>query len=326
MPDENDVGATPGADDTGQGGQPADTNNGNQGEDAILKNFYQLPDDVRNVLGALPEETRNQVVKAIDDHRISQETGFNDRLTRGREAEVNLTQLLNDPNIVSYLQTGNLPNKQQANDQLNQQNSSSDQRDFSKYGDGAKDFVDDLVAQVMDQITPALAGVQTEVQGIKSVFNQNQANSQWGNLEIWAKENNLPDPNNYASTIGMVIKQNPNLTVDQAYRVALDSKDLVNLRTPVNQPNKPNTQDQTGGTNQKTKQPVNNLPGGNTGSGSPRSVTEDGNEGLDAGDIALKARLEGKVTSLADSIKAGFAKAIGKYNEEHGTSLTENDL
>ena len=290
----------------------------NQGnEDAILQSFYQLPDEVRNAIRLLPEDQRDNVVRAFDQHRADQETGFNDRLQRGRQAEDNLTELLQDPNIIAYLNNGSMPNQSQQQTQPPNQ-----QSDFSRYGDGAEEFVKDLVSVLKQEM--GVDGIKDELTNIRSTFANTQRETQWQALETFARDNGLPDPGNYQSTISMVMRQNPNLTIDQAYRVALDSQDLVNLRQPVNRPQQQNqTQEQTVNTQQNTQPPVNQPPGGNSASASARSVTEGGGDPVTE---ALKARLEGKPVNLIDRIKSGFSEVIKQVNERDGTNYTEDNL
>ncbi len=310
LENKEDAGANPGEE---QNSQPADDNNSDdQGNEDILKSFYQLPDDVRSAINMLPDEQRVQTIKAFDDHRASQETGFNDKLQKGRQAEDNLTALLRDPNIDSYLRTGGMSNQQESNQQLNQEQ--PQRRNFSKYGEGAEDFAKDLVAEIADTIN--VGGIRDEVAGIRNVFAQNQQQTSWQALEEYTKENNLPDPNNYASNISMMVK-NQGLTVDEAYRVALGSDGLVNLRQPVNQIQR------QAGEQEQIGQSVNSVPGGNRGSGSPRSVTEQDDDPVE---VALKARLAGKPLSIGGMFKEKISAVLAKYNEDHGTNLTEGDL
>lgn len=322
MGGNNQSGVDPGQTQNGgdvQNDQPDANNQTNdQGNDAILQSFYQLPDDVRQVISALPEEQRIAAINAFDQHKSNVEERMRQAIETGRKDRDTLNSLLADPNIQRFIATGELGNTDQADRQsagtTNQRQSSY----AAQYGEDAANLVQALKEEITGDL--GIDKLATAVQELQQLVRTDRQNSAWADLKVWASEQGLPDPQDYQSTIASLLRNNPNLSPEMAYKAAMNVSDLQ-VRPPAEQ-SQGGTAGQSAATDSQRQKLTTESPGANRAAMSPKFETEE----VDPVEEALKDRREGTVKSLKDQIVNGAKKVIASINERDHTSISIDDL
>lgn len=287
-----------------------------------LESFYQLTDVTKAAIRALPPETRDAAITALTDARVSQENEFQKRLAgqqeelnRGRQAIDERNALTNDPKWQAFAinEYGDKPPVTPNADKVN----------YSQYGEQGEQFFKDMGSIVEKGVAP----LREEVNALRSGFAQSQQEQNWTALEAYAKEQALPDPNNYKSQINMLVTRN-GLTIDQAYRASVDLSTL-SMRTPVNDLSKqtaPNPENPD--TQNKPNIPAGNeLPGGNRGSNAPRYETKDQQLSVvDQVKAAVKRRAEQGAPNENENWEKALDTAMANMSQERGVKITKDDL
>ena len=311
-----DRGADPGPEDNKdasvQNDQPQDKNKKDDQvntEEAILQSFYQLPDDVRQAINSLPEEQRTATINAFDKHRSEFEGGMQVRLKEGREAVDSITALMSDPRIRDIVNGVTTAVEQPQNPPANQNQPSTP----GQFGEEGEAFMRAMSGMIKEDL--GIDDLKSTVASMGTLFNKTTYDNEMENLKAWAEKENMPDPDIYRSTMSVIKNNNPNLTLDQVYKVALRTEDIP-TRPSVNGP-KLDEQNQDG-----TKIISTQLPGGSKSSAVARTATED----LDPVKVAIENHKKGIRLNIPQALKDGAAKAVQIYNELHGTNVNADDL
>jgi hypothetical protein len=287
---------------TGQPNSQNDLNSGQPGQ-PNLELLYQLSAEDRAAIMALPPEVRNPAVAALDKARIDQENGFNTKLEEGRQAIANMNALYADPRFQDFLM-GNSQQAPPTNTPAVQSTASNGLYETPEQAQQANAIIEDMARKISESLN--INELSAAVQNIQRGMLQNSQQRDWEALKEFTKENNLPDPDSMRSKIALTQRDNPGLTLDQAYTANVDLMALQ-TRPPItdtgNEQNT-NTEDGNGG-----------LPVPNT-----ETVVEDPVE------AAYKRAEEGKRIDPEGGFKDSFSESIAAYNAEHGTSFEPDDF
>lgn len=288
-----------------------------------LELLYQLSETDRAAIMALPPGLRNPAVAALDKARVDFERGMQEKLELGRQAIANEKALFADPRFQEFMMGG---------DQRSRINNSAPPQqpppktDYGQlYGDEATK-VDAVVGDIANRVKEALNidGINDTLANLQRGMLSNQQEQGWENLVEYAKENDLPDPNGIKSQIYIMLRDNPNMQLDQAYTANVDLKSLI-TRPPITP--SVNTEDDGGkqgedGVGNGGLPVATQMPGTSKSSAVPDTKTEV----TDPVEAAYARRAEGKVVDPQGGFKDAYKSAIDEYNEAHGTTFQPDDF
>lgn len=321
------AGATPGQGGTAtnvQGGQPnLQPPTLDQPAQPTLESLYQLSETDKAAIMAMPENLRNPAIAALNQARVDFEKGMQEKLEEGRQAKANMDALFADPRFQDWM-AGQGP---QAQPPAQQQQPPPQNNNYGNlYGEQAEQmevFMTDLTGRMKEAL--GIDGIQSTLQNLQRNSAQTEMDRKWAALEDFTKANNLPDPNGIKSQVFMLLGQNPNMTLDQAYNANVDLQAL-STRPPITPV--ANTEDGVN-TGDGNVQPDNNTPTGNAMPGSSKSSAVPRTETQEIADPVERAfanRAEGNRVDPTQGMHDAFAASVQAYNDENGTNFTVDDF
>ena len=307
-------GVAPGPQPAVQNNQPgnATPNPGNQ-PDRRLELLYGLSEADRSAIMALPEAVRGPAISALHNGRVGYEEAMRKDLEAGRVAVSQVNELLENPNLGSFLRGELVPaGAPQGAPQANVPNNG---RNFvDEYGEPAAKYMGDIAEMVVSRLSGGIENINATVANLQRGFGQTQFEKDWEALVSRTEAAGLPHPSTIESPIRLLMTRNPGLRLDQAYNANVDMSALATRPAmerspePAAQPASPNIPTE--------------MPGMNAGSAKPSTFVPN----VDPEKAAIEARKSGTNLSAKEGIVASFQSAIDARNARDGTNLTLDDL
>lgn len=325
MNSDRGMGASPGpadnANPTVQTGQPNSQNDLNSGQPGTpnLELLYQLSAEDRAAIMALPPAQRDPAVAALNQARVDFENGMQERLEEGRQAITNMNALYADPRFQDFL-IGTNDQQQPPNPAPNPNppaNNFGGLYETPEQERQANAIFDNMAERIGEKLN--IAGLNSTLQNLQRGMLQNEQERGWDTLVEYTKENNLPDPNSIKSQIYMMMRDNPNMKLDQAYSANVDLRALATRPPITDTGGNPDIKD---GENNSNLPAPTQMPGTSKSSAVPDTKTEI----VDPVEAAYARAEKGERIDPENGFKDSFSESIAAYNAEHGTNFEPDNF